>query len=390
MKIKISLIILVLLFGMVEVFSQTIDDVLSQVMKNNKELQAARQLFQAQQVGYKTGLAPEDPRIEYGKTWGNQLEVRKFGLSQKIDFPTVYLHKKKAAALKSQQSEFEVLRKKTDILHETRLLCIELIFLQKRQKELRRRLENAQNLFESAKRKSESGEASILEFNKAKLSFLKQQNENRFLTFQYEDAKKRLTKLNGGNPIAFSQSEYPLFAGKNDTVEVVQAYLQKNPKILFYQAETKVLDAEYRSLKAQCLPDFEFGYALEKKQGENVNGVRFGMSIPLWKNTKKLKFKQQQQLYNEKFTESSLENEKSFIRRQIEKVNALEKNYQQLRESLQSSDNAELLNKAYAGGQISAIEYYLELAYFYDIIDEYLRTEYEFNIAVASLYKFDF
>jgi outer membrane protein, heavy metal efflux system len=51
-------------------------------------------------------------------------------------------------------------------------------------------------------------------------------------------------------------------------------------------------------------------------------------------------------------------------------------------------DNAFLLDKALRLGQISTIEYFMELSYYYTAYDKYLHIEYEYQQAIAALYKY--
>jgi outer membrane protein, heavy metal efflux system len=47
-----------------------------------------------------------------------------------------------------------------------------------------------------------------------------------------------------------------------------------------------------------------------------------------------------------------------------------------------------LLDKALALGQITTVEYFLELSWFNDTYDEYLKTGKEYQEIVAALYKY--
>lgn len=53
-----------------------------------------------------------------------------------------------------------------------------------------------------------------------------------------------------------------------------------------------------------------------------------------------------------------------------------------------SLNNVELLDKSLSLGQISSIEYFLEMTYYYNALKNYLMTEKEYHQTIAELYKY--
>jgi outer membrane protein TolC len=51
-------------------------------------------------------------------------------------------------------------------------------------------------------------------------------------------------------------------------------------------------------------------------------------------------------------------------------------------------NNAELLNKALRLGQITIIQYFQDESYYFSAYDKYLQMEWEYQQAVARLYKY--
>ncbi len=52
-----------------------------------------------------------------------------------------------------------------------------------------------------------------------------------------------------------------------------------------------------------------------------------------------------------------------------------------------SLNNIEILDKSLAYGEITTLEYFLEMKYYFDALKNYLRTEKEYHQAIAELYK---
>lgn len=52
---------------------------------------------------------------------------------------------------------------------------------------------------------------------------------------------------------------------------------------------------------------------------------------------------------------------------------------------LQNFDNSELLRKALAKGEITLLDYILELSYYYESVNKLLELERDMNISLAEL-----
>ncbi len=56
--------------------------------------------------------------------------------------------------------------------------------------------------------------------------------------------------------------------------------------------------------------------------------------------------------------------------------------------TLNQINNIELLKKLKDLGEISMIEYFMEISYFYQVYDDYLMIEKEYYLALAELFKY--
>ena len=75
------------------------------------------------------------------------------------------------------QSVFQVAAFKQNVLLSAKQTCMELIYLNKKQLELTKRVENSATLFNGYQKKLDNGDANILDVNKAQLQLLNIQNE---------------------------------------------------------------------------------------------------------------------------------------------------------------------------------------------------------------------
>ena len=66
-------------------------------------------------------------------------------------------------------------------------------------------------------------------------------------------------------------------------------------------------------------------------------------------------------------------------------LNALLEEYRTLFSTL---NNVELLDKSLSFGQITTIEYFLEMSFYYEAMNSYLKTEMEYRKLMAELLKY--
>jgi len=130
------------------------------------------------------------------------------------------------------------------------------------------------------------------------------------------------------------------------------------------------------------------GYAGETVADEKFRGVVIGLSVPLWSGNsavKKAKFESQYLELSSLSMQTKIETE---TKAQIDKIQSLKKNLDNYSQTLSSVNNIELLKKSLELGEISSIEYFTEISYFYQIYDDYLISEKEYQLAVCEMLQF--
>ena len=112
MKRKIIIIqFLVIAFYIHAIAQSNIENVLAEISKNNKTIQATAQFYEAQNLQYKTGNTPDNPTVEYDFLSGSPADAgnqHDFTVVQQFYFPTAYLKKSQLAKTQTAQSEFEI------------------------------------------------------------------------------------------------------------------------------------------------------------------------------------------------------------------------------------------------------------------------------------------
>ncbi|SFF48389.1 TolC family protein [Sunxiuqinia elliptica] len=383
----------VLLLTFLGVLSQAVyaqnnvDEFLSLVEQNNQELKAAYKLMEAQQMGFQTGLTPDNPSIEYGHFPGKQEEIGNkttYGISQSFDFPTVYSVRKKLANDQSQLSEYEYQLFRQAKLLEAQLGFYQYAFLLKKQRILQKRLEHAEQLYQSYQTKFERGNASVLDVNKARIQYLKTKSNNQLLVQELDAQQRDLQLLSGQTPDTLVIVSNP--ANELPSLETVLSDMQQlQPEVRYLQQAQQVADRQIKLAKQNWLPELELGYESEKAGDGTYRGVRGGLSIPLWKDKNKVKQAKAQAIFEEQRYSSRLSSLVSETQKRYKQAEELNKIWKEYDQTLKEAANIGFLDKALQLGHLSVIDYFNELAFYYETIDTAMEIENNYIQTLAKL-----
>ena len=364
--------------------------VLQAVENNNLSLKAQNQFIESQRIAYKTELNLANPEIEYEKNFsdmdGKPYEIL---ISQAFDFPTVYLHKNKIKKAKTANLNNLFQQSRQDIILSAKKTCLNLIYQNKLMDQLTVRYENAQKLVSFFEKKLEQGDANILEMNKVKIVLLNIKNQVQLCSTQIENLKEELKQLNGGESIEFNAVLYPEFSMERNFSKLEMDVLSNTPSLKKMKANVDIASKQTLLAKNQILPKLNLGYRyLNSDINKSFNGIKLGISIPLWESRNKVKFAKLNQLSQESQLLSQEKLILSDIQKNYQNYKGLKASLDEYRLILDGNNMNELLKKALDFGQISSIEYFMESIYFYDSYDTYLQVEKEYHLAVADLLKY--
>lgn len=389
---KTIIFLTVILFSVYQSFAQSnIDKILLDIEKNNKEILSEKQYNETKKLEYKTGIFLKNPSVEYDYLFGsptgtgNQSELL---ITQEFDFPTVYSKRKKVTDLQVASVETQIKILRNNLLLEAKLYCIEIVYLNKKKTILSKRFENAKSLFDKFDKRLKTGDASILDLNKTKLNLLNSENDLQLNQTRINTVLQKLSGLNGNNPVSLNDTIYPVFESIPDVATLQKSYAENDPLLKTMQSEKEISTAQIALAKSLSLPKIQAGYHSQSNTGINFNGVHLGITIPLWENKNTVKLAK----VKVDFNSSQIENRQNLMLSKITEIYgnciSLKKNIDDYTEVLKNFNNLELLDKALQSGQFSAIEYLLELSYFYDTWDKYLQLEFEYNKSATELFKY--
>ncbi len=388
---QLSLYIISCFFTVAVIAQNDADSVVKQVERNSKSIKSNKKYWQAKQAEYKTGLTPYDPTVEFDYLFGSPVGAgnqKDFSITQRLDFPTVYKKKKQLSAQQIAQTKLQQQVYRLDVLLEAKLLTLQVIYLNKKNAELNRRLANTQKLVQDYQKKLDKGEVIILDVNKAKLQLLNIKNEVKLSENEKQVLLAKITELNGGIAIAVNDTIYPITPTIPD-FEILDSSIEANdPIIKVYEQEKRIWQHQIAVQKAMNLPKIETGYHSQSILGQSYKGFHTGITIPLWENKNKTNVTKSNLEYAASNAETHRLNHRLENKQYYELLDVRLKMVQEYKELLSTLNNTTLLNKALLLGQITIIQYFYDESFYFTAYDKYLQAEWEFQQAVARLYKF--
>lgn len=366
---------------------QTFESVLKSVEENNFTLAAAKESVKANKLANKTGLTPSDPEVEFGYMWRNLEGGNKKAVNvrQGFDFPTLYAQRGKLANTKNDSEDVAYSVARMNVLLEAKSVCIELVKQNALLRLYENQLANAVEISQTIDRMDKSGEANLLDKNKAQLNVATLLSEVESIKLEKARLIKDLVRLNGGKEISFDFSQFDAVELPSDFEEWYAAAEAQNPNIQYLRSMVEVKDREVTVSKHEWLPKLSVGYSGEFLDAEKTQGVSVGVSIPLWQNKNKIKQAKAEALaaeYAKNDAELNLENSLQTL---FERVKVLQASATSIGKAIEMHNNEDLLYKAYNAGELSLLEYLLEVEYYISVKTKLLETQSEMTQAYAQL-----
>ena len=370
----------------------SIDAVLRSIEANNKELQANNQLTVSKKLEAKLDNNLPDPSVSYVHQYGNREGMGIQGelvASQSFDFPSVYVQKNKLAKSKAASFDRQGAEFRQQILLQAKEICLDLVLLNQQRALLDQRRQNAEQLAELYAMRLETGDANILETNKIDLELLNAKTEARMNESARIAKLQELATLNGGIAIDFTDTTYMSDGDILSFEELCAEAVTSNPQLLTLKSEQVAARRQLSVNKSKSLPSFELGYRMNTATGgERFNGFLVGISIPLFSNRNNVKQAKAQVLYTDLQLESTTTTVESELHQLYNQSVALKTSMDEYNTVLKSQNSLALLNKAIQTGQISMIEYFVDVTTFYQSMQNYMQLQNEYQKVMAQLYKY--
>lgn len=404
MKLILLFSATVLSFVAMRAQTSGIDAVLQQIEANNKELQANTHLLSSQKLENKAGNNLPDPTLSYAHLWDSRDDNKtasELTIAQRFDFPTLYATRRKMNRLKSNALDAQAFALRQQILLHAKEVCLDIILLQRMQTLLDERQKNAEELSVLYEQRLETGDANILETNKINLELLNVRTEVRMNRTALDNKMKELITLNGNRPflpgrtmpdtyptaLALGLTDYPTVPLPTDFRPLVAELLESDPTLQALQNESSAARKQILANKQGWLPTLELGYRRNTESGRPLNGVVVGFSFPVFENHNKVKMARKQALRIDYQKEDASLQARSTLWQLYEEAHSLNTSIEEYECAFRQQQDLSLLKQALIGGQISMIEYFVEVSIIYQSKINLLQLQNRYQKAMAQIYK---
>ena len=357
---------------------------------NNTTLKTLEQKVEAELARNRATLRWDDPEAEVGYVFGTPKGVNaetSVSLTQSLDWGLLTGQKQKMIHAGNEVVLQNYLAERQQILAEGRRQLIQAVYYNRLCAELTDRLVRAREIQQLYETKFAQGDINRLEWNKVRLNTSITQTElDRARTAQ-RALNHELQRLNGGRELICTDTTYTLPA-LPAMVDLMRQVEERHP--LYKGAEAAVTQASkaVKVARTEALPTLSVGYTGAFTKGLRSHGMKAGITIPLW-GQNRVKIKENRlQLAAEKMELKDVALQlRTAVSRQYTTAMTLQNTADQLYRDLVATDNSYYLRRSLEEGQISLLDYLLELSFYYTARTALLEAERDARLAQAEVWN---
>ena len=369
--------------------AQGIDEILQQIARNNPQLQAQDKARNAEKIELKTSNNLDRTAVSYSPFFANGVQgiaSSELVVSQDFDFPTLYEGRNKMIKKQSEvlDTRFESLRR--DVLHDARLLCIQLVHQQKLANVLKRQHDCMARLTSHCETNLQQGNATVMDLNKTRLEAMKLTTAMEECNAQISEIKTTLTALNGNKELAFDGIAYPTIDALPDDATLLAQYMANDLELKSAQLQNETINREISLTRQENLPSLSVGYRRNTALEERSHGFLVGAAVPLFSNRNRTRAAKARLESAEAETEHQRIHTESQIRSLISQMHAT-RNALQAYDAALMQTSMDTFVKACQEGEISVIDCCREQADILEKMQEMLELEQQYHLIVASIMK---
>ncbi|MEO2073423.1 MAG: CusA/CzcA family heavy metal efflux RND transporter [Zunongwangia sp.] len=382
----------------------TLEQAIEIALQNNNRIKIAQYEIDVEKTGKYGAITIPKTEFTYSSGEFNTPAIKKdnlYGVSQRINFPTVYSSQFKLAKAKVKSSEQLKAIEKNDLIADVKSAYLRYVFLVENERLLQRQDSLYSNLDRSSSRRYETGESTKLESVTSATKSMQVKNKLQQNEANLKIAKKRLqVVLNTEDNISVSDEE---LLPRDIDLDIESQSIEKSPLYVYLKQQLEVRKRETNVERNKMLPDLMFGYNSQTFNGiqtmggtnESLNSddrfsfFQVGLAIPIFPGGHRSKIKAAK--IEEDIAQSKIELNQTQLSGELE--NLLQE-YYKLQGTLNYYQNealpqAELIidnsEKSFKSGNVSYAQYLQNLTLANDIHTDYLNTLYQYNQSIIVI-----
>ena len=384
------LFFLVPLFGFSQNQPISVHQAIEIAIENNLSLQASRQRIEQSKQLIGSSIDIDKTEVYFNKDnnniAANNLPLNVWGISQSIQFPTIYGAQRKLMQAKSQLAKDQYAMDKRTITKEVSQVYFEIIYWEEMHKNYTYLDSLYANFVHAAFRRFEQGESNYLEK-------LTAETKGKEVSLKLNQIKENINK----SYITFNkwlQSD-TMFQVENrpmKRIELVPLDSSNHPAISYYTNAIKLSDQQVKLENQRLLPDLNAAVFNGTNSGERAtsySGFQVGIAIPLWFGNQKSKINAAKT--GAFIMESESKNYKIHL---ASKFQVLQADLRQFEKGLQyyessgkrlSEETLFHAGKAFQNGEINFLQYTQLLDNAKSIESTYLSNLFQYNMTVLEV-----
>lgn len=332
--------------------------------------------------------------VEFSYEWGLHNIGTKLnaGISQSFDWPGVYTARHKAVKEAEQTLSRIEAAKRRDLSAQIGTLLVDYIAARRNYRALVE-IDSILSQMDATLRKGYAGgEVSILDINKLTIARGEFGHELHLAATRVEDLEGEISEVTETDARSILQQlddDFPVM-----TIPDEEAYLKSVAErdVDMIANDSEVRQAELAAMieKRSMYPGFSLGYTYSLEQGDTFNGFSIGLVLPSRANAKRAAAAKLQAQAAAMASIGVTATRRAQYNALVAAAHRYHADIQRLAPVFETTNNIQLLRKAYDGGEISLLTFLQELEYFSRARLSYLFDVAQYNVTLSRLNRYNY
>lgn len=369
---------------------ESVGNILEMVAKDSPRLKAASEATRADQADNARIRSLEAPEFEVGVLWGNDNVGNRndISITQSFDLATLSGKKGNLATALDLQSSLRYQAELTDVIYDARILLSDIVYYNNLIETLTSYQSAMEVLLNKTERSLMAGEATAMDMGKVRLQLSSARTATSMAVTERTALIESLRTISGHSDVDFTGFSFECDKPSGDIDSWLNAVVENNPIMLYAESRVRSDELQLDIDKMAWAPKLDVGYMAELARDEKYRGVTVGVSIPLWSNAQNVR--RSRAVVSQARADGEWQRQELMTRatNAWNRAHTLDRIASESQTALEQSDTRALLDRALESGELSVLDYLLELGMYYDAVKENLKVQQEYHHALSDLARY--
>lgn len=385
------LLVICIAVGMTVAAQNSTEQILEMVAADSPRLKAAAEAMKASQAGNAGIRAIDAPEFEYGMLWGSDNIGQRNDISVKQSFDIATISGKKSGLVTGLNMEPSLLYKAelTEVLYDARILLADIVYYNGLIETLKAYEKAMELLHSKTERSLDEGEATAMDMGKVKLQLSSARTATSMAVTERAALIERLRAISGHQEADFTDTAFGCDMPMEDFETWLGIAVESSPLMQYAESRVKNGELQLDIDRMAWVPKLDVGYMAELARDEKYRGVTIGLSVPLWSNS--MNVRRSRAAVNQAKADSDWQRQMLLTQatNAWNRAHSLGDIASESQTALERSDTRALLDRALEEGELSVLDYLLELGMYYDAVKENLHVQQKYHHAISDLIRFN-